>query len=231
MSVRPLAAASSTTAVRPESIKPKRASTRSPSGPSTFALRYSPSLATTSASIVPSPPSATGTSTISASGKTSRTPRAIAAAACGAVSVPLKALGATTTFTSGSPPDSRDYPNFFWRQAADSPDHPWSLRTPTQRSVDRDCPVLVLRRLAADGAEVDALQLLREFPDLAVADRPPVDLDHRRDLRAGSAQQQLVACVELCAVDAALEHLFVELGLDDTDEELPRHTLENVVGH
>src|SRR3989442_15754691 len=63
--------------------------------------------------------------------------------------------------------------------------------------VNRDRPVLVLGGVAADGAEVDVLELLREFPDLAVADRAPVDLDHRRDLRSGAAQQQLVTCVDL----------------------------------
>src|SRR5213080_2919019 len=82
--------------------------------------------------------------------------------------------------------------------------------TAPPRLVNGDRPVLVLRQLAADGAEVDVLELLRELPHLAVADRPPVDLDDRRDLRARAAQKQLVARVELGAVDAPLLHLDVE---------------------
>src|SRR5690348_1073666 len=222
---RPLALASSTTATSPRSINPKRAVTGSPRGPSTTAERYSPPRASTSASVVPSPPSATGTSTISAPGKTSRTPSAMACAASDAVSVPLNALGATTTFIARSPSDCRDYPGFSEIRCSDSPDYP------RVALVDRDRPVLVLRRLAPDGAEVDALQLLRELAHLAVANRAPVDLDHRRDLRSGPAQQQLVACVQLGAVDAPLTHRLVELILDDLDEQLARHALEDVVGH
>src|SRR5213596_1834027 len=200
MRVRPAADAISTTAVRPESMSPYRAWTGSPSGPSTCAVRFSPCLAETSASTVPSPPSATGTSMISALGRTARTPRAMAAAACVAVSVPLKAFGATSTFTR-------------------------------PRLVDRDRPVLVLRRLAAHGAEVDVLELLRELAHLAVAHGPAVDLHDRRDLRAGSTQEQLVAGVELGAVDASLEHRQVELFPHAPHREFPRHALEDVVGH
>src|SRR5436190_19341 len=45
--------------------------------------------------------------------------------------------------------------------------------------IDRDRPVLVLRGLAAHGAEIDVLQLLGEFADFTLADRAPVDFDHR----------------------------------------------------
>src|SRR2546430_11460773 len=176
MSVTPMTAESSTTAVRPDSITPYFAETGSPSGPSTPAVRYSPWLAETSASSVPSPPSATGTSTTSASGKTSRTPRAIASAASVAVRVPLKAFGATTTLCTahapypGSPDEATRTPT----QTPDSPDYPGGGGL----SVDRDRPVLVLRGVAAHRAEVDVLKLLGELADFAVADRPTVDLDH-----------------------------------------------------
>jgi len=53
----------------------------------------------TSASTVPSPPSATGTSTMSASGSTLRTPRAMDCAAWIADRLPLNELGATTIFS------------------------------------------------------------------------------------------------------------------------------------
>src|SRR5437868_13494682 len=176
MSVRPLAAASSTTAVRPDSITPYFAETGSPSGPSTPAVRYSPWLAETSACTVPSPPSATGTSTTSAWGKTSRTPRAIAAAASVAVSVPLKELGATTTLCTAHAPYRlvRTKRHGLRRK----PRIVRAIREGAALSVNRNGPVLVLRRVAADGAEVDVLQLLRELADLAVADGPMVDLDH-----------------------------------------------------
>src|SRR5437870_11284535 len=151
-SASPLAAASSRT-VPPFPIKPYVALTGSPSGPSTSAVRYWPWLAETSASTVPSPPSATGTSTTSASGKTSRTPRAIASAASVAVSVPLKAFGATTTLcTAHAPyPVSPDEATRTPTQTPDSPDYPGGGGL----SVDRDRPVLVLRGVAAHRAEVD----------------------------------------------------------------------------
>ena len=95
---RPDAAASSTIAMAPPSIRPYAASTTSPSGPSTGTGTRRPECAATSASTVPSPPSATGTSTTSASGQTERMPRAIAAAAAGELSDPLYGLGATTNF-------------------------------------------------------------------------------------------------------------------------------------
>src|SRR5438105_13645907 len=69
--------------------------------------------------------------------------------------------------------------------------------------IDRDRPVLVLGRVATHRAEIDVLQLLRELTDLAVADRTAVDLDHRRDLSTCSAQQKLLARVELGPVHAS----------------------------
>src|SRR5256886_3966980 len=177
MRVRPAADAISTTAVRPESMSPYRAWTGSPSGPSTRAVRYSPCLAETSAPTVPSPPSATGTSTISAAGKTSRTPRAMAAPACVAVIVPLKAFGATSTLTPPRLGERRARRKVLLVGALRGGLRPRLL-------IDRDRPVLVLRRLAAHGAEVDVLELLRELAHLAVADGPAVDLHDRRDLRA-----------------------------------------------
>jgi len=72
----PLAAAISITAVFPASITPYFALTGVPSGPQTSASRYSPPQADTSASTVPSPPSASGSSTRAASGRTCRNPAA-----------------------------------------------------------------------------------------------------------------------------------------------------------
>src|SRR5438067_12241747 len=200
MSSKPLAVASSTTAVLPPSIRPYEACTGSPSGPSTLTHWNVPWWAVTSASTVPSPPSATGTSTICASGSASSTPRPMARAACVAERLPLNEFGATTIFSATS-------------------------------LVNGNGPVLVLRRLAAHGAEVDALQLLGELADLAVADRPAVDLDHRRDLRPSPTKEQFVARVQLGAVDAPLKHRQVQLLFDNLDQKLACHALEDVVGH
>src|ERR1700736_5314667 len=82
-------------------MRPKEASTGSPRGPSTVTVTRSPPWAATSASTVPSPPSATGTSSTSASLQTRRTPRLMAAAASGALRLPLYGLGAATTLISG----------------------------------------------------------------------------------------------------------------------------------
>src|SRR5438552_3705036 len=184
MSSKPLAVASSMTAVLPPSIRPYEACTGSPSGPSTLTHWNVPWWAVTSASTVPSPPSATGTSTICASGSASSTPRPMARAACVAERLPLNEFGATTIFSATS-------------------------------LVNGNGPVLVLRRLAAHAA---------------VADDPSVHLDHRRDLRARAAQQELLARVELGAVDAALDHGLAELFADHAHDQLARHALEDVIG-
>src|SRR5258708_8083537 len=105
-----------------------------------------------------------------------------------------------------------------------------SGRLRTERSVDRQGPAGVLRVVAADGAEVDALQLAGELADLAVADRPAVALDHRRHLRAGAAEEQLVAGVELGPVDRALDDLLAELVADELYEQPAGDALEDVVG-
>src|SRR5580693_968573 len=104
-----------------------------------------------------------------------------------------------------------------------------TTRISAPRSVDRYRPVLIFLRLASDCVEVDLLQLLGELTHLAVAHRPAVDLDDRRDLRAGSAKQQLVACVELRPVDAPLDHRHSQLVLDDPDQERACDALEDVV--
>ena len=51
-------------------------------------------------------------------------------------------------------------------------------------------------------------------PTLPVPDRPPIDLDHGRQLGAGAAQEDLVGHVQLGAVDGAL---------DDRDAEVAGH--------
>src|SRR5262245_56544715 len=194
----PLAAASSTTAVRPPSISPNAAFTGSPSGPSTVTVTSSPPRAATSASTVPSPPSASGTSATWASRKTSRMPSAIARAAAGAPREPLYGLGAATSRTSG-------------------------------RSVDPGRPVQVLRVVGAHRREVDALQLVAELTDASVPDGPSIDLDHGGDLRPGPAQKQLVARVQLGAVDAPLENRHAQLVPDQADDQTASDPLENVV--
>src|SRR5579872_7185397 len=197
---KPLAEASSRTAACPPWILPYEACTGSPNGPSTSTRPYEPRFAATRASAVPSPPSATGISTTSASGIACRTPAAIAAAACVAERLPLNEFGATTIFIA------------------------------TPASVDGDAPVLVLRGLAPDSGEVDVLQLLSHLAHLAVAHRTPIDLDHGRDLRTCAAQQELLARVQLRAVDVAFHDGQAQLVLDDLHQEMPRDALEDVVG-
>src|SRR5262249_46009066 len=72
--------------------------TGSPAGPGTTARRRS-NPAATAASTVPSPPSATGSSTTGTSGRTRRSPAATRAATSGAASEPLNLSGATTTWS------------------------------------------------------------------------------------------------------------------------------------
>src|ERR1700738_3474230 len=109
-------------------------------------------------------------------------PRAIAVAASGEPSDPLKGLGAATNRVG---------------------------------LVNGEGPVGILRIVAPDGAEVDALELARQLADAALADRPAIDLDDGRDLRAGAAHEQLVTGVELGAVDRAIEHLLAQLAPGD----------------
>src|SRR3981081_677919 len=142
-----------------------------------------------------------GISATSADGNASWTPSAMAVAAWVAERLPLKEFGATTIFIL--------------------------VRL---GSVNGDSPVLVLRRLAAHRLEVDVLKLQRELAHLAVPNRAAVDLDHRRDLRAGSTEQQLLARVQLGAIDAPLYDRHVELFFDHADHEGSRDPFEDVFG-
>ena len=98
---KPLACAISSTAVCPSPSKPHCASTGMSSGPVTRVVIRFPPIAQSSASTVPSPPSAMGSDTVSASGKMS------AAASCSksqistAVSDPLNESDAKSIFISG----------------------------------------------------------------------------------------------------------------------------------
>src|ERR1700738_5282733 len=96
--------------------------------------------------------------------------------------------------------------------------------------VDGREPVAVARIFAAHGAEVELLQLSRVASDAAIADRAVVDFDDRRDLSAGATQQQLLAGVQLSAVDRALDHLESELIANQTDHQLARNPFEDVLG-
>ena len=94
----PTAFATSMTAVVPSPSAPHSASIWRPIASSTFAVRTSPPEASTSACSVPSPPSATGTMTVSASGHTRFTPADIASAISMPVRLSLNPCGASTTF-------------------------------------------------------------------------------------------------------------------------------------
>src|SRR4029077_15561795 len=193
------------TAVDPPSISPYSASTGSPSGPRTRRVRRSPRVAATRASTVPSPPSAIGTSTTSASEAATRTPSAIASAASSADSEPLNALGAMTRRISPSPAGVR------------------------RRSVDGRQPVTVLGAASPHDLEIELLQPLDHWPHLAITDRPTVDIDHGRYLRAGAAKEDLIGDIELRAVDGALHDLQVELSAQQLDHGESGQTFQDVV--
>src|SRR5690554_1328072 len=93
---RPLASATSMMAVSLLLARPKQASIGSPNGPLADTVCSRPPIASVSATVVPSPPSARGISTISSSGAALRHPRAMAEATCFADRHSLKESGATT---------------------------------------------------------------------------------------------------------------------------------------
>src|SRR6185437_3549271 len=80
---------------------PYSAVTGSPRGPVTVARCTVPPVAATSARTVPSPPSATGTTRISAPGQTRRIPEAMAKPTPCASRLPLSDCGATTMYMGG----------------------------------------------------------------------------------------------------------------------------------
>src|SRR5437879_4101398 len=88
-------------------------------------------------------------------------------------SMPCGALGRIIRPSPKRAPSKR-LPAWPWRGVG-----PRRGRSPHRESIDGDSPVLEFRRVAAHRVEVDALQLLRELPDLARAHPPAVDLDHR----------------------------------------------------
>ncbi len=98
---KPEARAISITAVVPSPITPHRAWIGSFKGPVTVLVKNSPLVLPTRASSVPSPPSATGSWTVSAPGKTAFTPSLMAFAASTPGSPPLKVWGEITTFMMG----------------------------------------------------------------------------------------------------------------------------------
>ena len=57
-----------------------------------------------------------------------------------------------------------------------------------------------------------------------------VDLDDGRDLGTGSAEEQLVARVELGAVDAALNDILAKVFFDQSHDQRARDAFEDVIG-
>src|ERR1700686_3075142 len=141
---------------------------------------------------------------MSASEAAARTPSAIASAPSSADSETLNALGAMTMRISPSPAGGR-------------------------RSVDGRQPGTVLGATSPHDLEIELLQPVDHRPHLAVTNWPPVDIDHRRDLRAGAAQEDLVGDVKLRPVDGALHDLEVQLGAQQLDHGEPGKALENIV--
>src|SRR5216684_297739 len=69
------------------------------------------------------------------------------------------------------------------------------------RLVDGCQPGAILAAASADDLEIELLQPVDHRPHLAIADRPPVDVDHRRNLCAGAAKEDLIGDIKLGAVD------------------------------
>ena len=91
---------------------------------------------------------------------------------------------------------------------------------------------MLVSRILADGdRSQDLSQTLRSLARHRVADPAPVDLDQRHDLHRISAQQRLVAHIQLRAVDRTLDDRFTQLAPDQRDHLLQRRPLEDVVGH
>src|SRR5437879_4935187 len=109
---------------------------------------------------------------------------------------------------------------------------PWAGNSPltAEPSVDADRPVLVLRVVAPNRAEVDLLELLGELAHAPAADLAVVDLDYRGDLGAGAAEEELLTGVELRAVDAALDYGQAQLVANHLDQQVAGDALEDVVG-
>src|SRR5688500_8295739 len=72
-------------------------------------------------------------------------------------------------------------------------------------------PVHVGGHLAAHGVKVELRQLARDGADLAVSDLAVVDVNDRRKLRAGAAQERLVTRVQLASIDRAHDGLEAHL--------------------
>ena len=98
-----------------------------------------------------------------------------------------------------------------------------------RRLVDRRHPVLVGGHLATDRVEIELRQLAGNRADFAVAHLSMVDVDDRRDLGAGAAQERLVARVELAAVDRAHHGLKAHLLARELHERAARDAFEDVV--
>src|SRR6266540_6060946 len=84
-------------------------------------------------------------------------------------------------------------------------------------SVDRGQPGAVGIEPAPHRVEIGSRESNRQRAGPALAYRASIDLDHRRHLRAGPTQEDLVGLVELRAIDRAL---------DDGDPQVPGDTDE-----
>src|ERR1700690_854489 len=82
----------------------------------------------------------------------------------------------------------------------------WSMPSPPE-SDDRCQPVRMAIVLALARREVSIRECAGRVAGLAVTDATVVDLDDRRHLGAGAAEQHLVGDIELAAIDPALDDL------------------------
>src|ERR1019366_3678143 len=104
---------------------------------------------------------------------------------------------------------------------------------PTRRrgSHDRGQPARIAVVLAFADAKVQLLQLGGDRAGGPGADGALIDLDHRRDLRAGAAEEHLIGDVQLAAVDGALDDLDAELVACEGHEHRSGDAFDDVLRH
>src|SRR5207253_7063817 len=90
-------------------------------------------------------------------------------------------------------------------------------------------PAAILRRLAANGVEVDLAHLCCDRSALALADGAVIDARHRRDLSARAAEEDLIGDIQLGAVNLAYRGRDAAVR-GDLENAGPGDALEDVVG-
>src|SRR5688500_6468630 len=103
-------------------------------------------------------------------------------------------------------------------------------RHPRAHRINRGAPVQILGAAAGDGGEVEVFEPLGDGSDIPVGNRTMIDVQHRRDVRGGAGQEDLVGEVQLVAGDGALNGADAELVTSQPDDGVARDAHEDVLG-